>query len=105
MPNLQGPPVQPPTHREWYSLREAVQLGYGGYSTLRKYIKDGDLVASKIGGLIKVRRADLDALARPAQTQSQTFEDVEAAIERIVADAPPLTDDQCRRLASLFGGA
>lgn len=100
------PPVLPPLpEREWYSLREAVHLGYGGYSTLRRYIRNGDLVAHKIGGLIKLRRADLDALALPARPEEPTFEDIEEAIERIVAAAPPLSDEQCRRLAALFGGA
>ena len=32
------------------------------------------------------------------------MEDVETAVQRIVATAPPLTDAQCRRLAALFGG-
>ena len=54
------------------------------------------------GGRVKVLRADLDALAVPKQPVS--FETVEAAVERIVASAPPLTDAQCRRLAALFGG-
>lgn len=52
---------------------------------------------------VKVLRADLDALATPVRQSS--FEDVESAVERIVASAPPLSDSQVRRLASLFGGA
>jgi len=104
MPTLQGHIVHASTcEQEWYTLREAAQVGFGGYSTLRKYIAEGDLVAYKIGGLIKVHRSDLDAL--PVPVKDRKFEDIEAAIERIVATAPPLTDDQCRRLASLLGGA
>lgn len=93
----------PSTNGEHYlNLNEAVGLGYGAYQTLRRYIADGRLPAVKIGGRVKVLRADLDALAVPKQPVS--FETVEAAVERIVASAPPLTDAQCRRLAALFGG-
>lgn len=63
------------------------------------------LAAAKIGNLIKVRREDLSALVVPIEPAEPAFADVEAAVERIVASAPPLTDEQCRRLASLFGGA
>lgn len=94
------PPTSDLSH--YLNLSEAVELGYGSYQTLRRYIADGQLPAVKIGGRVKVLRADLDALAVPKQPVS--FETVEAAVERIVASAPPLTDAQCRRLAALFGG-
>lgn len=48
--------------------------------------------------------ADLEAQLVPITPAGRSFEDVEAAVERIVASAPPLTDEQCRRLAALFGG-
>lgn len=96
-------PVQPSPAREWLSLKEAVELGYGGYSTLRQRIARRELQAYKIGGLVKVRLADLEAMVRPARGEA-SFEDAETAVRRIVAAAPPLTDAQCRRLAALFGG-
>ena len=95
------PPSSDLTH--YITLQEAVSLGYGAYQTLRKWIADGRLPAVKIGSRIKVLRTDLDALAvavRPA-----TFEDVEAAAERLAASAPPLSDAQVRRLSTIFGGA
>ena len=98
------PVPTPLPERDWYSLRESVELGYGGYSTLRKYIAQGKLRAHKIGGLLKVRREDLEAIVEPAGPEPK-FTDIEAAVERLVASAPPLTDEQVRRLASLFGGA
>lgn len=104
MPLSQGSPVHHSSPaREWLSLKEAVALGYGGYSTLRERIARRELQAYRIGGLVKVRREDLDALLLPARGEP-TFEDVETAVQRIVAAAPPLTDAQCRRLAALFGG-
>ncbi len=59
--------------------------------------------AVKVASRVKVLRADLEALAvavRPA-----TFEEIEAAAERLAASAPPLNDAQVRRLSTIFGGA
>lgn len=95
------PPTSDLSH--YLNLTDAVALGYGAYQTLRRYTADGRLPAVKLGRRIKVLRADLDALLVPKR--SLTFEDVENAVERIVATAPQLTDDQVRRLSALFGGA
>ncbi len=93
-------PTSNGTH--YLTLREAVALGYGTYPTLHRWTRVGRLPAVKIGGRVKVLRSDLDALAEPQG--KATFEDVETAVRRIVAAAPALTDDQTRKLASLFGG-
>lgn len=99
-------PVHPSLpEREWLTLAEVTELGYGSRWTLRQRIKRGELAASKIGSVIKVRREDLAAMVVPIEPEQPAFEDVESAIEAIVASAPPLTDAQCRRLAGLFGGA
>lgn len=87
----------------YLNLNEAVALGYGAYQTLRRYIDDGRLPAVKIGSRVKVLRADLDGLAIPCR--KTTFEDVERAVQRIVASAPPLTNEQVRKLSTLVGGA
>ena len=51
MPISQGlPVVHPLPEREWYSLKEAASLGFGGYSTHLKSISQGKLRAHKIGG-------------------------------------------------------
>lgn len=55
----------PLPERELYTLREAVALGWGGHSTLKKYIHQGKLPASKVMGVTRVRKADLEALAQP----------------------------------------
>lgn len=94
------PPSSDLTH--YITLQEASKLGYGAYQTLRKYIADGRLPAVKIGARVKVLRSDLDALATPKHA---SFNDIETAAERLAASAPPLTDAQVRRLASIFGGA
>ena len=93
------PHVQP----IYLTLQQAAAEGYAAYSTLRKYITDGRLPAVKVGSRVKVLRADLEALAvavRPA-----TFEEIEAAAERLAASAPPLNDAQVRRLSTIFGVA
>lgn len=86
----------------YLTLQEATFLGYGAYQTLRSYIADGKLPAVKIGSRVKVLRTDLDALTVPKPASS--FEGVAAAVERIAASAPPLTDDQVRRLRGILGG-
>lgn len=87
-------------HDTYLSLSEAVARGYAGYSTLRKYIAEGRLPAYKIGSRVKVLRSDLDALVTPIGTDP-----VNAAIDHLVAAAPPLTPEQTRRLRDLLGGA
>lgn len=86
----------------YLSLRQAAAQGYGGYSTLRAHIASGQLQAVRIGGRVRVRPADLEALVAPARQQD--FDSIEAAVERIAGAAPPLTDEQVRRLSALFGG-
>ncbi|GAA1483670.1 helix-turn-helix domain-containing protein [Brachybacterium fresconis] len=92
----------PPVSPIYVTLQQAVAEGYAAYSTLRGYIADGRLPAIYIGGRIKIRREDLDALATPAR-QAPT-RDVVAAVERIVAEAPPLTPEQREHLAVILGG-
>lgn len=48
-----------------YTIKEAAALGYGADSTIRMYIRQGKLSAEKIGGRVKLRREDLDAMRRP----------------------------------------
>lgn len=92
----------------YISLQEGVSLGYGAYSTLRSWIADGRLPAVKIGGRVKITVADLEALARPKVTDgtgsAQQSAD-NAAVARVVAAAPRLTDEQREQLATIFGGA
>lgn len=92
----------------YISLQEGVSLGYGAYSTLRSWIADGRLPAVKIGGRVKITVADLEALTRPKATggtgSAQQSADY-AAVARVVAAAPRLTDEQREQLATIFGGA
>jgi excisionase family DNA binding protein len=93
------PHVQP----TYLTLQQCVAEGYAAYSTLRGYIADGRLPAVRIGGRLKVRREDLNAFSRPTgQTRDW---DVVAAVQRGVAQAPPLTPEQRERLAVILGGA
>lgn len=88
------------TSPRYLTLQEAVAAGYGAYSTLRSWIAQGKLPAYKTGSRVKVLRADLDALVIPVGGDP-----VDAAIDKLVATAPPLTPEQTRRLRDLFGGA
>lgn len=89
-----------PDQDQFLSLREAADRGYAGYSTLRKYIADGKLPARRVGNRVRLRKSDLDALMVDHGASA-----VDSAIDRLLACAPPLTDDQVRRLTSLLGGA
>lgn len=86
------------------SLQEAVDLGYGGYSTLRAYIADGRLKAVKVGRRWRLRLEDLERLEIPAPGHPTDQAAADAAIARLVAAAPRLTDEQRERLALILGG-
>lgn len=90
----------PQSERTHYlTLREAVAEGYGAYQTLRLWIRQGKLPAYKTGKRVKVLRTDLEALCVPVGGNP-----VDAAIEKLVAAAPHLSDEQTRRLRELLGG-
>ena len=84
-------------------LQQLVIEGVAAYSTLRAYVADGRLPAVRVGNRIKVRREDVDALLVP--TQQASTRDVVSAVERIVAEAPPLTTGQRERLAVILRDA
>ncbi|MCF8610207.1 DNA-binding protein [Gordonia sp. HY285] len=86
----------------WLWLAEAVEEHYGGYSSLRRYITEGRLAtAEKVGKRWRVRKYDLDGLI-VKRAVDPSPEDVEAAVARIVASAPPLSDSQIRKLGREF---
>lgn len=90
-------------HLTLVSLQEAVDLGYGGYSTLRAYIADGRLKAFKVGRRWRLRLEDLEQLEIPAPGHPTDQAAVDAAIARLVATAPRLTAEQRERLAVILG--
>lgn len=102
--------IAPSTHNSfdssdpfrWLWLAEAVEEHYGGYSSLCRYIHEGRLAtAEKVGKRWRVRKYDLDGLI-VTRAVDPSCEDVEAAVARVVASAPPLSDAQIRTLASEF---
>ena len=96
-----GAPSAPPTY---FTLRQAVEHGYGAYSTLRSWIASGRLPAVKIGGRIKVRPEHLEALAQPASSRTDD-ERLDEAVARAVAALPPLTVSQRQQLGRIIGGS
>lgn len=88
-----------PNGPRYLTLQQAVAEGYGAYVTLLSWIRQGKLPAYKMGGRVKVRREDLEALCVPVGGNP-----VDAAIEKLVAAAPHLSDEQTRRLRELLGG-
>ena len=86
------------------SVREASDLGYGAPSTLRGHIAAGRLPAVRVGGGLRIRRADLEAFAAPVRPRS-TDAAIDAAVAALVAAAPPLTVDQLDTVTTAFGAA
>ncbi|MDE9364125.1 DNA-binding protein [Luteipulveratus sp. YIM 133132] len=86
-------------------LTDAAKIGtYGGYSTLRKKIADGELPAERVGRRLFVRRDDLEAMATPVVGHPTEQATIEKAIERIVSSAPRLSAEHRDRLAVILGG-
>lgn len=93
--------IAPPIRR---SLKDAVELGYGGYSTLRKKIASGELAAQRVGRRYLILESDLEAMVAPVPGRPTEHASVSAAIDRLVASAPRLSKEQRERLANLLGG-
>ncbi len=92
------------TTPQYLTLQDAGALGFGANSTLRAKIASGLLPAVKIGGRLKVRRDDLEALVVPKAIPADP-DAVADAIARAVAAAPPLGPERVERLAALLARA
>lgn len=68
-------------------------------STVRKYIKEGRLAATKEGGKLYVAAEDLQSFV----TQYSEAESREERVSRLVAEAPPLSQEQVNVLRSILG--
>lgn|GEM_PF-2602984 len=91
-----GTYTPPSSDRSHYlSLQEAAALGYGAYSTLCRWTRNGKLPAVKIGGRVKVLRADLDTLVTPKRPA--LFVSIEDAVQRLLAAARQRDQEQDRR--------
>lgn len=106
---MSTPTPAAPLAENLLTLREAAALGYGGYSTLRKRIREGRLSAFRLGNRLVVRRDDLDALITPVHPAGPPALDpaVAAWAEGVAATAPPLSPTDAAQVASLLvrGGA
>lgn len=96
------------TQRRLASIREAAEHHGVHHNTIRRRIADGTLTAYRFGP--RIVRVDLDELAEafhPAHDRDARGEEVAQHVARVIADAPPLTDEQRERIASLLraGGA
>ena len=67
--------------------------------TVAAYVRRGDLRAIRVGNAYRFDEAEVEAYLRRGAT------DLDAYVERLVADAPALTDAQRSRLASLLSPA
>lgn len=80
------------------TVREAAAILRVAPETVRRRVRDGSLPACRLGTRsIRIRTTDVRGFATPAPAP----EALEARIAQLIADAPPLTDDQCSRIAML----
>lgn len=80
------------------TVSEAAEILRVAPETVRRRVRDGSLPACRLGTRsIRIRSTDVQGLATPAAAPDA----LEARIARLIADAPPLTDDQCSRIAML----
>ena len=70
---------------------------------VRDLIKHQKLPAYRIGGsrLIRIRRADLEALRRPVN--AQPVDEIDEYLDKLVSSAPKLSPAQRDRIAALIG--
>lgn len=88
------------------TLTDAASRGcFGGYSTLRKRIADGELSAERVGRRYLVRESDLEALVAPAVGRPTERAALDRAVDRIVSSAPRLTREQRAELSRLLSPA
>jgi excisionase family DNA binding protein len=81
------------------SIRE-ISDDYGlSDKTIRRKIKSGELIAYRVGSrLLKLDAEQVEAaLLRPTNNDS-----IAPPVEKMVADWPPLTDEQIDRIAALL---
>lgn len=91
-----------PLTKQYVDLQEASQLGYGSYQTLRLWINEGRLPAYTLGNRrVKIRVSDLEAMLVP-KAPSHTDQVINAAVQRIVASAPRLSNEQRTRLRAIL---
>lgn len=88
----------PSPQKRYLTLREAVDQGFGAYSTLRKYISEGKLPAVRQGRRIRIRQSDLESLL------NQNSRTIDHHIAEVVNAAPRLSEDQIARLRLALGG-
>ncbi|WCD91453.1 helix-turn-helix domain-containing protein [Microbacterium sp. nov. GSS16] len=99
------PAITTPRNSSRLTLQEAARRRSIGQSTLRRKIADGILPAERIGRRIYISPGDLDALAQPIVGRPTAERSIDAAVARVVAEAPRLTPAQLERLAVILGGA
>ena len=91
---------------QYLTLADAADLHGVTVRTLQRWLDTGLLTRYKLGPrLVRVDRAELESLVRPDGPGDLRAERLADYIERVVAEAPPLTTEQRERIAALLTGA
>ena len=79
----------------YITVKEAAEMLGACERTVRRRIKDGTLSAARIGRLVRLDAAQVELLLKgPADTPNQ----------RLINEAPPLTDEQLQTIVTLLSG-
>lgn len=97
---------------DYLTVTQAMKAGFGEIATIRKHILDGTVRTKKVGRLIKVCRADLEALTTPYHPSlhldgidESEFLAMRAMAQAIVAQAPAANVEQLAILAPIMDHA
>ncbi|OSC22103.1 hypothetical protein B8W69_26995 [Mycobacterium vulneris] len=95
----------PPTStdaRPALSIRKTANKLDLSYSTVYRLIKAGKLPAYRVGQQLRIDPDALDAFIANGGNDASESDAVDQWVERTLATAPPLTDEQRTRLAELL---
>lgn len=90
------------TEDEFISIAEAVRRGYPSRQTIWRYIRDGKVIAVRVGRENRVSVADLDRMAREHPTKPDEDAAYHDLVRRTVTVAPKLTPEQASRLRAIL---
>jgi excisionase family DNA binding protein len=96
--------MPPGTPDEVVDRREAAKLLKCSNWQIFQLTNDGRLPSFRVGRLVRIRRADIEEFMAAGGCGTKDAPDaVDAWVERTLATAPPLTDEQRTKLAELLG--
>jgi len=96
-------PLPSPELRPALSPSQAQRaLGLESINTVYRLIQRGELPAAKVGRIYRIRQQDIEAFLAGRRSDEPDVTALEEHIQKVLSQAPPLTDEQRTRLAELL---